>query len=352
MNATQTPTLSVVMTSFNGGRFIREQLASLAAQSLRPDELLVCDDGSTDDTLEIVADFQQDAPFPVWIQRNPARLGYADNFLQACSLAAGNLIAFCDQDDVWQPAKLERCVAAFVADAAVVLAIHSAEVVDGGLQPRGFCKPDFAVSEVLAPRGGELEFSLPGFAMVLSASLVRTIDWRNRARDYMKADRPLMAHDQWLLFLARSLGRVAQLSDPLVLYRQHGGNTCGATDAGRPPVPTLQRAANQAAYWQRAEASDYYSAFLSGLTGKVAGEKRATLQASAGHYRRQAETYAARALLYMNDCTRWGRMRTYAGLWKRGAYRSRRARGLGWRAGVKDAGALLFGESNPLRFFQ
>ena len=102
MSSQPAPTLSVVMTSFNGGRFIAQQLASLAAQTRRPDELLVCDDGSTDDTLSIVADFQRDAPFPVRIQRNPVRLGYSDNFLHGCSLAAGNVIALCDQDDFWQ----------------------------------------------------------------------------------------------------------------------------------------------------------------------------------------------------------------------------------------------------------
>ena len=343
MKSTPAPTLSVVMTSFNGGRFIRAQLESLAAQSLHPHELLVCDDGSTDDTLEIVADFQRDAPFPVWIQRNPARRGYADNFLQGCSLAAGSLIAFCDQDDVWQPAKLERCVAAFAADAEVVLAIHSADVVDGGLQPRGFCKPDFAVSRVLSPRGGELEFSLPGFAMVLSADLVRKIDWRNRARDFLKADRPLMAHDQWLVFLARSLGRVAQLTDRLALYRQHGGNTCGAFRPGRPPVPTLHRAANEAAYGQRAEASAYYSNFLFRLAGSLPGARQTALRTSALQYRQQAEIYAARARLYEGDRSLADGIRTYATLWKQGAYGRRQAGGLGWRASVKDAGALLLG---------
>ena len=338
-----TPTLSVVMTSFNGGRHIRQQLASIAAQTRPPQELLVCDDGSTDGTLDIVADFQGSAPFPVWIQRNPVRRGYADNFLQGCSLTAGSLIAFCDQDDVWQPAKIERCVAAFASDPGVVLAIHSAEVVDAGLQPRGFCKPDFAADELLPARGGELEFSLPGFAMVISADLVRKIDWRNRARDYLKPDRPLMAHDQWLVFLARSLGRVARLSDRLALYRQHGGNTCGAAAPGRPPTPTLQRAANEAAYCRRAEASAYCSNFLFRLAHEIPGELQATLQASAQQYRQQAETYAARARLYQSDRRLPDGLRTYATLWMQGAYRSRRTCGLGWRASVKDAGALLFG---------
>ena len=341
MNAAPpTPSLSVVMTSYNGGRFIRQQLESLAAQTLLPHELVVCDDGSTDDTLAIVAAFQRVAPFLVNIQRNPVRLGYAENFLHGCTLAAGQLIAFCDQDDVWLPAKLERCVAAFTADDRVLLAIHSATVVDDALRPRGFGKPDFAVSSVLAPSGGELDFSLPGFAMVFSRSLVRAAPASERARDGMKAGRPLMAHDQWIVFLARSSGRVAHLADRLVLYRQHGGNHCGASEAA-PPVPTLRRAVNEAAYRQRAEASEYYSRFLTGLAGRAADPARRNVRTSAAHYRRQAVIYTARALLYAGNRTLPDRISTYATLWKRGAYRT--ARGLGWRAGLKDASSLFLG---------
>jgi glycosyltransferase involved in cell wall biosynthesis len=338
--APQTPPLSVIMTTFNGGPFIRQQLESLATQTLLPQELVVCDDGSTDDTLAIVAAFQRVAPFPVRIQRNAVRLGYADNFLHGCTLATGQLIAFCDQDDVWLPTKLARCVAALTADAGVLLAIHSATVVDGDLRPRGFAKPDFAAATVLPPSGGELDFSLPGFAMVFSRDLIRAATAADRAHDAMKAGRPLMAHDQWLVFLARCGGRVAHLPERLALYRQHGGNHCGATDTAA-PGPTWQRAANEAAYRQRAEASEYYGKFLAGLAVRASGPWRHHLSDSAGHYRQQAQTYTARALLYAGDRTLPGRIGTYAALWMRGAYSS--ARGLGWRAGLKDAGALVLG---------
>jgi len=352
MTSPPSPKLSIVLTTFNGGSFIREQLASVAAQTLRPHELVVCDDGSTDDTLAIVADFERAAPFPVRLQRNPARLGYAENFLQGCSLAQGDLIAFCDQDDVWQPEKLARCAAAFVADETVLLAIHSATVVDRDLRPRGHCKPDFARSEHLAPRGCELEFSQPGFAMVFSAALVRAIDWRQRVRDFLKADRPLMAHDQWIVFLARSLGRVVHLRERLALYRQHGGNTCGAADAGPPPVPTLQPAANETAYRERAEASRNYGQYLLGLASRVPRDWSAKLRVSAGHYHSQSKIYSARAHLYERNRNFWERVGTCASLWRQRAYRSRRASGLGWRAAIKDTGALVFGEVNPLGLFR
>ena len=342
MSQTASRSLSVVMTTYNGARFLRAQLDSLAAQTRRPDELLVCDDGSTDDTFLVLADFQRVAPFPVRIHRNPTRLGYADNFLHGCTLATGDLIALCDQDDVWRPEKLARCVAEFDASALVELVIHSAEIVDGTLQPQGFAKPDFAVRERRKRHGGDLDISWPGFAMVVSPALIREFDWRNRARDYMKADRSLMAHDQWLFFLARSLGEVVQLPDRLALYRQHGANTCGATP-GRSPVPTLQRAANFAAYEQRAGASAYLGDCLTRLAGDASGGRQAALLASAAEYRQQGELYARRAGIYRHDRTFSTGLKSYAGLWRRGAYRNRRGGGLGWRAAVKDASALLLG---------
>ena len=90
------------MATFNGDTYLSPQLQSLARQTLLPHELVVCDDGSTDRTLEIVRAFAADAPFPVRVHRNDEHLGFADNFLKAAVLCGGELIAFCDQDDVWQ----------------------------------------------------------------------------------------------------------------------------------------------------------------------------------------------------------------------------------------------------------
>jgi glycosyltransferase involved in cell wall biosynthesis len=125
------------MATYNGERFIRQQLDSLAAQTLLPHELVVCDDRSTDATLSIVQEFAGVAPFPVSIHQNSERLGYSDNFLRAAGLATGEWIAFCDQDDVWLPEKLAHVAAAAKSQATVVLVVHSATVVDPHLRPTG-----------------------------------------------------------------------------------------------------------------------------------------------------------------------------------------------------------------------
>src|SRR5262245_62398986 len=105
--------VSIVLATFDGERFLEPLLESLAGQTMRPRELLVADDGSTDGTVAIVSDFARRAPFPVSVSRNARRLGFADNFLTLSGSAVGPLIAFCDQDDVWHPTKLERTSAWF-----------------------------------------------------------------------------------------------------------------------------------------------------------------------------------------------------------------------------------------------
>src|ERR1044071_3033407 len=97
---------SIAMATFNGELYIREQLNSLAEQILMPYELVACDDGSSDNTVSILEEFQKEAPFPVTIYPNPRRLGFADNFLHASTKCTGDWIAFSDQDDIWFPEKL------------------------------------------------------------------------------------------------------------------------------------------------------------------------------------------------------------------------------------------------------
>ncbi len=94
------------MATYNGAKYLEEQLASFVVQSQLP--LVVCDDGSADATLEILHRFAHSAPFPVRIVCNDERLGYGDNFLKAASLCEGDWIAFSDQDDVWLPDKLRQ----------------------------------------------------------------------------------------------------------------------------------------------------------------------------------------------------------------------------------------------------
>lgn len=102
--------VSVVLCTYNGMRFLREQLDTVVEQTLTPFEVIVQDDGSTDQTLDIVREYCQKYPF-VKLYQNEATHGVNGNFFSAMRRATGDLIAICDQDDIWELQKLEKMVA-------------------------------------------------------------------------------------------------------------------------------------------------------------------------------------------------------------------------------------------------
>ena len=229
--------VSVAMATYNGARFIREQLDSIALQTVPPAELVVTDDASCDDTVAIVRAFAQIAPFPVHIYENPVRLGYRGNFMRNVALCTSDVIALCDQDDIWYPDKLDRMLETF-ADPDVVLAYHEAWLIDdqGGRLELARILPLEAKS---APSSLFPLRNPYGFSMLIRRELVRFCDLWPKSVDNLKTD-TMMAHDQWFFFLACALGTIAFVEIPLAGYRQHDNNTYGVE---RPPRTVREKIA-------------------------------------------------------------------------------------------------------------
>jgi glycosyltransferase involved in cell wall biosynthesis len=102
--------VSVVMATCNGEKYLDLQIQSILKQTLKPDEIIVCDDVSTDGTVAILEKYRQQGQL-IYVVNN-YRLGFVDNFKKAVGLAATtNYVSLCDQDDEWLPDKLERSVA-------------------------------------------------------------------------------------------------------------------------------------------------------------------------------------------------------------------------------------------------
>lgn len=219
-----TTTISVAMCTYNGARFLPEQLRSILAQTRLPDEMVVCDDGSTDATMEVLEAFAATAPFPVRVERNEVNLQYTGNFLKAASLCHGTYVAFCDQDDVWHPDKLET-VAARIEEADPVLVLHEGTVVDSQGEPTSLKIPD--LSELAAaPERPPFSHGAKGFAMVVHGSVVAEVlqqwDWE-AYRAVVGRHGATFGHD--LLLYAWCLDRRTELvMRPLVDYRIHDSN--------------------------------------------------------------------------------------------------------------------------------
>lgn len=228
------PTISVAMATYNGGRFLREQLRSIGAQTRLPDELVISDDRSTDDTLEIAHDFAANAPFPVVVHRNETTLRYARNFRAAASHCTGDVIAFTDQDDWWDPNRLERSAGCF-DDPEVLLTYHNARLVDDHRQPFGVLYEAAAEREALRLKPVAPWHHTYGLVQMFRADLRRFDDLWDSSLNEIIAPMDIMSHDQWYVFLAQALGRVEFLDECLVDYRQHSSNTVGASQM-RPTI--------------------------------------------------------------------------------------------------------------------
>jgi glycosyltransferase involved in cell wall biosynthesis len=221
------PTASVAMATYNGARFITAQLDSILAQSELPDEIVITDDGSTDDTLSIIAAFAERSPVPIRFHANAERLGFARNFMKAIELCRSELIFLCDQDDIWAEHKVERMKAAF-DDPQVYLAYHGALVVTADNAPlyelyRGDEERALLSVEPIHPW-----YSSYGLTQAFRAELRRYDDlWSTSLNHVHRQDEPL-SHDQWYFFLAQMFGRVEFVDASLVRYRQHGTNSVGA----------------------------------------------------------------------------------------------------------------------------
>lgn len=232
-------TLSVVLATHDGARFLPEQLASLSAQDRPPDELVVYDDASGDESLEVLAAFAAEAPFPVRVERGERRLGPRAAFERALLAADGQLLALCDQDDRWRPEKLLVLEAA-MASTRTTLAFSDATVIDEGGRPTR----DHLWRELGFGRRQQdaLASSPPGALLRHAVASGCTLVVR---REVLEVALPFpavlglaaapMLHDRWLSLVAGCSGRVAVVPAPLVEYREHPAQVVGArwAPAGR-----------------------------------------------------------------------------------------------------------------------
>ncbi|HMG87858.1 MAG TPA: glycosyltransferase [Terracidiphilus sp.] len=226
---TSAPRISVAMCTFNGARYLEEQLESIALQSQLPSELIVCDDQSIDDTLSILKRFQARAPFAVKVILNSRRLGSTRNFDQAIGLTRGDLIAMCDQDDRWAPTKLERLSEALAADPFLGGAFSDANLIDGDGRPMGmrlFARHKFTAAK-------QRSFIGCPTATLLKHDIVTgaTLMFRASIRRYCSPIPASWVHDGWLAWMIALHSRLTLIPEPLTDYRIHVGQQLGVQAA-------------------------------------------------------------------------------------------------------------------------
>lgn len=223
------PVISIVMATYNGSLYIKQQIESVVAQSYPNIEIIVVDDCSTDATMQILESFQVKYPH-IKIIRNQQNLGYIKNFEKGCSLASGEYIAVCDQDDVWHPDKITKMQAAI---GSYPLIYCDSVLCDEDLQPKGVNISD---------RGNCRDYDNPLQQAIFCriyghATLIK--------RDFLQKVIPFLEvipHDWWLSYMATLYGGIKYLNEPLVNYRQHSANIFGAAGGKSRKHNTISKA--------------------------------------------------------------------------------------------------------------
>lgn len=336
--------VSVVMCTYNGERFVEEQLQSILSQTLQPAEVIVSDDHSEDATLAKVSALAKMSTVPIRITRNETRLGYADNFLTAAACAKGQYIAFSDQDDRWSPRKLERGMEALTAHRALLCTHAVAFMDESGARTRATTSRRFRRTRVVDPLRSSPWGNYFGFTMLLNRSLIddypadaRGLDTHTRGSS--------MPHDRWIYFLATTFGRTVVLEDVLADYRQHSGQLYG----GEQRIGIRERVAVKLATGQDqarylADVAAYRARLLESL---AVGPRRALGHAAANRWRAIAGYLSTSARLHDH-----GGAREHLGLLldnvQHGAYGRLSHGGLGLERLLEDCGVTVM-RSAPIR---
>jgi len=207
--------ISIAMTTYNGEKYVVEQLQSFVTQTRQPDELVIVDDGSTDGTIDILNEFKNTAPFEVKIYINQANLGYTQNFNKAMQLCTNDLIFLSDQDDVWFPTKLEYMFNLSEEYSEKVLFMIDAALTDGILQDSGLTKQ----GQIKGLGLNESSFVM-GCCVAVKKSYLDLI---------LPIPKGFSGHDDWIVSIADMLDMRYVDSSIQQYYRIHGNNTSSFT---------------------------------------------------------------------------------------------------------------------------
>jgi len=221
--------ISVALCTYNGAKFLSEQLKSIADQTLPVDELVVCDDRSKDNTIEIIRSFAEKCAFPVHIHINETNLGSTKNFEKCLSLCTGDIIFLCDQDDKWRADRVQKqadylnehpdkdavfCDAMKMGDDSKPVGSTIWEEIEFDLKKQDKWKTGRA-HEILFTG-----FIVTGATLAIRKScLARLMPFPTHVPD--------LIHDAWMAMVLSLEGKIDFIPDTLIYYRIHSSQQVG-----------------------------------------------------------------------------------------------------------------------------
>lgn|GEM_PF-194308 len=326
-----TATISVALITFNGCPHIEAQLESIARQSRRPDEIIIGDDQSSDDTARVVGRFAALHDIPTYLCLNPTRLGASPNREQVIAQCRGDIIVFADQDDVWMPQKLARLEAALATDTDAAFVFSDALLID----ERGKVLPGTLFDRLWFDAAERASFRRDGAPTVLVKHNVvvgPTLAVRRAALLRVLPFERGWYHDYYLGLALSVLGRGILLDEPLMYYRRHPCQQLGVASASWDAA--LAHVRRQTAVRSRHD-SESFEHLRTRLVALGVDSEHPILEALSGKARFLAQRARMRALRRRAPQLIWQ-------VFREGGYHHY---GLGWKQLLIDLLALTVGPS-------
>jgi glycosyltransferase involved in cell wall biosynthesis len=221
-------TVSIALCTYNGEKFLKDQLDSFTNQTNSPDELIICDDNSTDNTIQIIKTFQQTAPFNVRLYINESRLGSTKNFERAISLTRGDVIFLSDQDDWWHPEKIRTILDCFEGKCGIICGgvFSDAEIVDESLNYQDRNLWDSIGFDKIKRKNFEKGDAIP---LLLKWDIVTgaTLAFDAKFKNVIIPIPEVWVHDTWISLLLAYMTDLHMIEQPLIKYRQHSHQQIG-----------------------------------------------------------------------------------------------------------------------------
>lgn len=281
--------LSVALCTCNGEQYLGAQLECLLAQTRRPDQVVVGDDDSGDASwsmLEVFSRRAADVGIEAHLRRTGVNVGYVENFSATMGTATGDVVLLCDQDDVWRRDKIKVMAGRFERDPRLLLLHSDARLVDAAGADMG-C----TLFETLQLTRAEIDSIHAGraFEVLARRSCVTGATMAFR-RELVELALPVgegWIHDEWLAVIAAAVGKVDVIEQPLIDYRQHGGNQLGMRPrAWRDKWRDLRRARG-ALYRAEMARLDVLGKRLDALGSLVTTDKKQLLAERGAHLERR-----------------------------------------------------------------
>jgi glycosyltransferase involved in cell wall biosynthesis len=201
------------MATYNGARFVIEQLASIVNQSIPPNEIIVSDDASDDRTPDLIRAFMRTSKVKIRFIENEERLGYSRNFMSAITHASGDVIFLSDQDDIWRNDKIEVMLDAF-ENSEFLLLTHDISVIDNDAA-------NILVNSYfsdLMKNSLPLDSNVKGCSLAFKRQLISKFGWPTDEN---------WTYDKWICLMASTFGWRSFVHETLISYRLHNTNASG-----------------------------------------------------------------------------------------------------------------------------